>query len=533
MELYGFAVNAEGNAVKNVTAIIDKLQELNQRTSATSDVFKGFGAVEALKKVISVAQEAASYIYNVGKNFEQTALSFEVMTGSAESGKKLTKELKNLADVTPMVDSSVYEGGKMLLNYGVKVNEVSKWLSKLGDISGGNTDRFQRLTYVFGQISAQGRLTGQDLRQMIDAGFNPLQIMSEKTGKSYTYLRTQLEKGNISYKDVTAAINAATSAGGRFFGMMQRQSQTVGGLESTFQGSIESLSIAAFERATPVLKAFFTDATNVTNAFRDLIQVKESEKLADNNAEMGVYFELLKNQNITLDQKKEIINKLNIEYKDYLSSQLTDKMDLNELNKIQTDSNKLLSEKIDLMIRSEKIADALKAKQEAEKEVMDIASINERAKTGEFKFADYWRYVKQGLFGGLQGQNMLSKASSMLRGDEEKNAMATYIEAQKNYNDLLAGNANMSDKIKAAKEQWKSDTTLNPSVLSTNAGIESQLKAGGGLGEAKTINMNFNQPIMQINAQSVDTTDMDEYSERTVDFLTTTIKNMSYPHGGM
>lgn len=53
----------------------------------------------------------------------------------------------------------------------------------------GNASRFQLLSLAFSQMSATGRLMGQDLNQMINAGFNPLQEISKKTGKSIGELK--------------------------------------------------------------------------------------------------------------------------------------------------------------------------------------------------------------------------------------------------------------------------------------------------------------------------------------------------------
>ena len=68
----------------------------------------------------------------------------------------------------------------------------------IGDISGGNQERFDRLVYVFSQMSVAGRLMGQDLKQMVEAGFNPLKIMSDETGLSIEALRDKMEAGEIS-----------------------------------------------------------------------------------------------------------------------------------------------------------------------------------------------------------------------------------------------------------------------------------------------------------------------------------------------
>ena len=75
----------------------------------------------------------------------------------------------------------------------------------LGDASAGNRERFQRMSYAFSQINSAGILQGQDLRQLIDAGFNPLQIMAEKTGKSMLQLKKEMSDGAISADMVTEA----------------------------------------------------------------------------------------------------------------------------------------------------------------------------------------------------------------------------------------------------------------------------------------------------------------------------------------
>lgn len=90
----------------------------------------------------------------------------------------------------------------------------------------GNADRFQHLALAFAQVSAAGKLTGQDLLQMVNAGFNPLQEISKKTGKSISELKDDMADGAISVKMVEDAMKGATSEGGRFFGGMEKASKT-------------------------------------------------------------------------------------------------------------------------------------------------------------------------------------------------------------------------------------------------------------------------------------------------------------------
>lgn len=99
-------------------------------------------------------------------------------------------------------------------------------MKQLGDISLGNSDRFQRLSLAFAQVSAAGKLTGQDLLQMVNAGFNPLQEISKKTGQSISDLKDQMADGAISTKMVEEAMKSATEEGGRFAGGMEKASKT-------------------------------------------------------------------------------------------------------------------------------------------------------------------------------------------------------------------------------------------------------------------------------------------------------------------
>jgi tape measure domain-containing protein len=180
---------------------------------------------------------------------EQTAISFEVFTGSAEVANNMLGQLKNQALNSPMQFQDIANGAKTLLGYGLTAEQVIPITKMLGDISGGNADKFARLSLAFGQVNAAGRLMGQEARQMINAGFNPLQAISDKTGVSMAVLTEKMKNGQISVKDVGDAFTYATSEGGRFFGMADRQSQT---LQGQFNKLSESVTFAMAEIGTSI-----------------------------------------------------------------------------------------------------------------------------------------------------------------------------------------------------------------------------------------------------------------------------------------
>ena len=175
---------------------------------------------------------------------EQISVSFEVFTGSAETAKEMLGQLKDQAIKSPMQFQDITKGAQILLGYGLTAQQVIPITKMLGDISGGNADKFQRLSLAFGQVNAAGRLMGQEARQMINAGFNPLQAIADKTGVSMSVLTKKMHDGQISVKDVGDAFIYATSEGGRFFGMADKQSQTLAG---SFNKLKESATFALAE----------------------------------------------------------------------------------------------------------------------------------------------------------------------------------------------------------------------------------------------------------------------------------------------
>lgn len=198
---------------------------------------------------------------------EMLEASFTTMLGSAEKAKSLMEDLKQLAAVTPFETTSLAESTKTLLQFGIEGDKVVDTLKMLGDISGGNSAKLSSLALVFGQISSTGRLMGQDLLQLINVGFNPLQVISEKTGKSMAELKKDMEKGAISADQVTAAFVSATSEGGKFYKGMETASKTLSGVFSTLKDDVGALSRSFSDDYLPAIKEVIKSISSIVQGF--------------------------------------------------------------------------------------------------------------------------------------------------------------------------------------------------------------------------------------------------------------------------
>lgn len=179
-----------------------------------------------------------SEIINVRGEMQMLETSFDVLlSGKGVSG--FISELKQFAVDSPLSLTGVSQSAQTLLGFGIAAEKVMPTIKQLGDVSMGNEERFKSLSLAFAQMSATGKLMGNDLLQFISAGFNPLQTISEKTGKSIGELKKEMESGSISSQMVADAFASATSEGGKFYGMTQKQAEGIRGLQAQLEGGIQ------------------------------------------------------------------------------------------------------------------------------------------------------------------------------------------------------------------------------------------------------------------------------------------------------
>lgn len=200
-------------------------------------------------------KDYGQYALQTSAAFEQLAISFRVMTGSAHTGQALTDAIIELGAKTPMTAQQLSKAAQLLLSFGESAENIIPDLKLLGDITGGEVNRFNMLALAFAQVGANGRLMGQDLLQMVNAGFNPLQIMSQTTGKSMGQLRKEMEEGRITFQMVRQAMADAASEGGRYFGLMEQQSQSLNGRLSTLGDTWEQVAKDIGDIFAPTAKA--------------------------------------------------------------------------------------------------------------------------------------------------------------------------------------------------------------------------------------------------------------------------------------
>lgn len=257
-----------GNVDKGLKKLESKLRDVGKGfRSLGSSGMKVSGAIGGL--LLGTAKLAA--------NFEKVRAEFTALTGSAAKAGKILGEIEKFALATPLASGDLQDATRTMLSFGVALDDVVPTLKRLGAIAGGDGEKLKRLSLAFGQVTGKGRLMAQEVNQMIESGFNPLQEISRTTGESMKSLMGRMEAGGISAKEVAGAFETATSQGGRFFGLLDKIAETAIGQWNNLSESVILVGRQIGEVLLPILKEVLASASKLVEQIAAF--VKENKDL--------------------------------------------------------------------------------------------------------------------------------------------------------------------------------------------------------------------------------------------------------------
>ena len=217
------------------------LSDAQKRVKAFSENIKS-GVQTAMKIGAAVAAAGAAvggYVAKTGIGYNQQmddyTANMQTLLGGVDKAEAKIKELSDMAAKTPFELPTLADATQTLLAFGVKAEDSTGILKSLGDISLGNASKLETLTRSYGKMSSTGKVTLENVQMMIDAGFNPLNLIAERNHMTMESLYEALSDGKVPFDELTWAIQKATSEGGQFYNGMETASKTLTGRLSTLK----------------------------------------------------------------------------------------------------------------------------------------------------------------------------------------------------------------------------------------------------------------------------------------------------------
>lgn len=187
------------------------------------------------------AKEVVSSLVKIRGEFQQLEVAFSSFLGSEQKASVLMSQITETAAKTPFGLQELASGAKQLLAYGVSAETVNGTLVRLGDIAAGLSMPLGDLVYLYGTTMTQGRLYTNDLNQFLGRGIPMIQGLADVMGVAEREVKGLVEEGKVGFPEVQKVIENLTNEGGKFGGLMEKQSHTIAGQISNIEDAFDMM----------------------------------------------------------------------------------------------------------------------------------------------------------------------------------------------------------------------------------------------------------------------------------------------------
>lgn len=193
-------------------------------------------------------------------DMETTTVAFETLIGSAEVATDTLAKLRKFGAETPLEFPDIAQSARLLLAFGESAGTVTESLRRVGDISSGVGANITEISEIYGKARVAGTLFAEDINQLLGRGIPVIGEFAKQLGVSESEVKKLASAGKITFPMLEQAFVSLTSEGGKFAGMMAKQSQTTKGLLSTLKDGWNDVLVTIGQPLNDALKPLLQGA---------------------------------------------------------------------------------------------------------------------------------------------------------------------------------------------------------------------------------------------------------------------------------
>lgn len=237
-------------ALKTETSI----SHIGKSSTGLSSTFKTIAGYAAGAFATIGLAEVGRNIFEIGSEMEQINMSYRTLLGgNIALSNQLVGSLKEFGKNTKFSNMEVLTAGQGLLAFGVNAGKIMPTMQTLGDLSMGNSSKFQSLVDNYGKMVSAQRGNTMDLNQFALAGVPIWKELEKITGLSGQALRKYVEQNGVGIDMIDKAFANLTGEGGMFFQMLQNSSNTTIAKLGNVMAGFEELAEKIFNRLKPAI----------------------------------------------------------------------------------------------------------------------------------------------------------------------------------------------------------------------------------------------------------------------------------------
>ena len=216
---------ASQNAARSASEVSDRSNSLDSAMNQIS--LSSLAAQAGVSQLLGALKGMASAVAGFAKDSVQSFSSFEQIQNSlggvmkdAQKGKELFEDLRKFSFDTTFGVDTLANAASQLISTGTAADDLKKRLKQLGDVAGGDTNKFNDLVSIMAKIQNTGKAGSMQLQQLALRGV-PIYQMLKEMGV----------EGTATSDQIVEAFERMTSAGGQFYNSMQSINETIQGKE--------------------------------------------------------------------------------------------------------------------------------------------------------------------------------------------------------------------------------------------------------------------------------------------------------------
>ena len=220
-------------------------------------------AASAVSSAFGAAINIGQKVFEMGEGFIKAAASAEllrmqlnVLTGSADNGGKLFKELEQFAIATSFSFDEVTNQARTFLALGIQQSDVVDTLTLIGTLSMGDAERLRLLGKAYTDTMSKGTLRAQEMNQFAENNVNVMDALTKSMGKSRQEILRMREAGEITFTDLHNALVGMTTGQGQFAGLLNSMLDTTSGKWQSFEEQLAKISREFGEKLLPYANQF-------------------------------------------------------------------------------------------------------------------------------------------------------------------------------------------------------------------------------------------------------------------------------------
>jgi tape measure domain-containing protein len=215
-------------------------------------------AASAISETTQLLKTGASAWLDYASNLEQARIGFTTMTGSVVTADRHLKELQDFAKKTPFEFSELVDASRKLQGVGFSAEQVIPILKDVGNslAAAGRISELPFAIKALGDIQAKGKLAGQEIIQLANAGIPIRAVLAKELGVTSAELVQLGEDGKISAEIVFAALHKMSEE--RFGDAMEKQSHT-------FAGAMSNIKDAVFQTSEVAFRPFYAQISKLAD----------------------------------------------------------------------------------------------------------------------------------------------------------------------------------------------------------------------------------------------------------------------------